>query len=155
MMEPLTILLVEDNEDDAKLTQRAFAKAHVANPLIHVTDGVEALEYLFGHANSLDSDRRTLPLAVLSDVNLPRVNGPELLRTVRANPWTQDLPVVFLTSSDREEDRFVDCSQLVYLVVRKPLIITQLIEVTRHAGLGWVATDQTLVAQLTDARVVH
>jgi two-component system response regulator len=155
MMEPLTILLVEDNEDDTVLTRRAFAKAHIANPLVCVTDGVRALEYLFGPSTSVNEDRRALPLVVLADINLPRVTGTELLQAIRATPSTLELPFVLLTSSDREEGQFVGCSHLVYLVLPKPLIIAQLIEVTRDVGLDWVAHHQSLVAQLTDARVVH
>ena len=99
-MENKVILLVEDNPNDVSLTKRALQKANVANELVVVEDGVEALEYLLGDG----SEERPLPVVTLLDLKLPRIDGLEVLKHIRENERTKRLPVVILTSSNLEED---------------------------------------------------
>src|SRR5689334_16443413 len=105
MGEVASILLVEDNDDDAELTIRAFAQAKIANPLVRVSDGVEALDYLFGRGSYAQRDLGVQPVVVLLDLKLPRLDGIDVLKAIRADERTRYLPVVMLTSSDHDRDR--------------------------------------------------
>lgn len=138
MIEQGSILLVEDNEDDAELTARAFSQARIANPLIHVSDGVEALDYLFGRGAYA---RRELPLMVLLDVKLPRLDGLDVLKAIRADERTRFLAVVMLTSSDHERDRLVAYHHHVNSYVRKPVDYDQFVEAARQLGLYWIVLN--------------
>lgn len=96
------ILLVEDNPDDVALTVRAFAKSKIANELVVTTDGEEALEYLFATGRHTSRDASIMPAVVLLDLKLPKLDGLEVLRRLRADERTRRLPVVILTSSNEE-----------------------------------------------------
>src|ERR671925_1571189 len=98
------VLLVEDNPTDEKLTVRAFKKCNLGNDIVVVRDGAEALDYLFGTGQHAGRERDELPTVVLLDLKLPRVEGMEVLRRIRANERTRLLPVVILTASKEEED---------------------------------------------------
>ncbi len=104
-METKTILLVEDNADDEALTFRALMKNNISNQLVVVRDGAEALDYLFATGKYSGRDVTLGPQVVLLDLNLPKVNGLEVLRQLRANQRTKLLPVVILTSSNEDQDR--------------------------------------------------
>src|SRR5215210_6826064 len=99
-----TILLVEDNADDEALTLRALNKNKVANKIVVVRDGAEALDYLFCAGRYTNRDPHDLPQITLLDLKLPKVDGLDVLKQVRANPHTQTLPIVILTSSREEQD---------------------------------------------------
>src|SRR5678816_309985 len=103
-MENKMILLVEDNPDDEALTLRALKKNNIGNAVIVVRDGAEALDFLFCTGAYADRDPHDLPQITLLDLKLPKVDGLEVLRQVRANPRTQMLPIVILTSSREEQD---------------------------------------------------
>lgn len=98
------ILLVEDNRSDVALTERALARSKISNPLVVVDDGQDALDYLFGTGAYADRDLEDQPALVLLDLNMPRVDGLGVLRRLRADPRTQRLPVVMLTSSVQPRD---------------------------------------------------
>src|SRR6185437_3655328 len=98
------ILLVEDNPDDEELTRLAFEKSNVANELAVVRDGVEALDYLFGTGTHAGRDPGAMPAVILLDLKLPKIDGLEVLRRLRADDRTKLLPVVILTSSREQED---------------------------------------------------
>ena len=99
------ILLVEDNDDDAELAMMAFHRAKITNPLIRMRDGVEALDYLFGRGKHAERDASDLPAVTLLDLKLPKVNGLEVLKAIRADERTRHLPIVILTSSNEDKDR--------------------------------------------------
>jgi two-component system response regulator len=132
------ILLVEDNADDEKLTLRALRKNSVLNDVVVARDGVEALDYLFNADRSL-----LLPQVVLLDLNLPRINGVEVLRRVREDERTKILPVVILSSSRQEEDiaRSYACGANAY--VRKPVEFGEFIDAIRTLGLFWLLLSES------------
>jgi two-component system response regulator len=141
IMSSNTILLVEDNPDDAELALRAFAKSKIHNEIVLVRDGVAALDYLFGTGPHADHPPQ-LPEIVLLDLNLPRLDGLEVLRRLRADSRTKYLPVVVLTSSGQEQDilRSYDLGANSY--VRKPVDFQQFVEAARQLGLYWLLLNQ-------------
>jgi two-component system response regulator len=133
------ILLVEDNDDDAELTEMAFRDANIANPIIRVRDGLEALARLHGspRANAEDA----LPAVVLLDLKLPRLSGLEVLKRIRDTESTRRLPVVILTSSDEERDRIQAYDQHANSYVRKPVDYDEFVAASRGLGLYWTITN--------------
>lgn len=138
LSEPRIILLVEDNEDDAELTARAFSQAKIPNPLVRVRDGVEALDYLHARGRYVERDTTVLPVVVLLDLNLPRLDGIDVLKSIRSHAHTRYLPVVMLTSSDHERDRLAAYHQQVNSYVKKPIDYDQFTEATRQLCVYWV-----------------
>ncbi len=102
--ESVELLLVEDNSRDAEVTIRSLKKHHLANRVVHVKDGQQALEWLFGQGEHAGRDRHNKPKVVLLDLKLPKVSGLEVLQAIRANEQTKFLPIVVLTSSQEEKD---------------------------------------------------
>jgi two-component system response regulator len=141
MMQHQAILLVEDNDDDAELTARAFREAKIGNPLVRVCDGVEALDYLFGRGAYADRDVDQLPSIVLLDLKLPRLDGLDVLRAIRETDATRRLPVVMLTSSDHDRDRLAAYDNHVNSYVRKPVDYDQFVAAARQLGLYWVVLN--------------
>ena len=137
-----TILLVEDNADDVALTLRALKKNNVTNEVIVASDGVEALDYLFGTGRHAGRDLSIMPDIVLLDLKLPRVGGLEVLQKVRADPRTRLLPVVILTSSTEERDLIEGYSLGANSYVRKPVDFVAFVEATRELGLYWLVYNQ-------------
>jgi len=139
-MRSKVILLVEDNPDDVDLTLRAFEMSRIANEVVVVRDGAEALEYLF--ATGRHADRSLLPEVVLLDLNLPRISGLDVLRRLRADERTRLLPVVVLTSSNEERDVLSSYDLGANSFVRKPVDFTQFVEAARQLGLYWLILNQ-------------
>ena len=98
------ILLVEDNADDAEMTIRALKKLHLANNLVHVEDGQEALDFLFGTGKYAERETANIPKVVLLDIKMPKVDGIEVLKQIKTHPSTRKIPVVIMTSSSEEKD---------------------------------------------------
>jgi CheY-like chemotaxis protein len=136
------ILLVEDNPDDEKLTVRALKKNNIANEVAVARDGVEALDYLFGTGAHAGRDRHTLPALILLDLKLPKIDGQEVLRRIRADERTRRLPVVILTSSMEEQDLMKGYNSGANSYIRKPVDFTQFTEVVRQLGLYWLVMNE-------------
>jgi two-component system, response regulator len=130
------ILLIEDNPDDEALTLRALKKNNISNEVIVAHDGAEAIEILHrnGHA---------LPAIVLLDLKLPKVDGLEVLRQVRAEPRTRLLPVVILTTSKEEQDLINGYQLGANSYVRKPVDFAQFTEAVRQLGLYWLVLNES------------
>jgi two-component system, response regulator len=136
------ILLVEDNPDDQILTLRALQKSKVTTEMVVVNDGAEALDYLFGTGNYTNRDRSEMPQLILLDLKLPKIEGLEVLRQLRANEQTQLLPVVILTTSAEEQDRMQSYSQGANSYIRKPVDFAEFIQAVQQLGLYWLVLNE-------------
>lgn len=141
-MSQKTILLVEDNADDEALTLRALNKNKVANRIVIVRDGAEALDYLFCTGAYADRDPHDLPQITLLDLKLPKVDGLEVLRQVRANPHTHMLPIVVLTSSSEEQDLIKAYTNGANSYVRKPVDFNEFVDAIGRLGLYWLILNE-------------
>lgn len=140
-MEQQVILLVEDNPDDEVLTVRALRKNNILNEIVVARDGVEALDYLFGIGLHAGRDISRQPQVVLLDLKLPKLNGLEVLKRLRADPRTALQPVAVLTTSNEERD-IVSSYQLgVNSYIRKPVDFNQFSETVRQLGLYWLVIN--------------
>jgi CheY-like chemotaxis protein len=136
------ILLVEDNPDDEALTMRALRKANVGNDVQVVRDGAEALDFLYGTGAYAGRDTSVMPQVILLDLKLPKIDGLEVLRRIRADGRTKILPVVILTSSDEEQDRIQGYALGANSYVRKPVEFVQFAEAVRQLGLYWLVLNE-------------
>jgi two-component system response regulator len=136
-----TVLLVEDNETDEKLTLRAFKKSGVANEIFVVRDGAEALDYLFA-AGPYENRDAGLPAVVMLDLKLPRIDGLEVLRQIRADGRTKLLPVVILTASKESEDLVRGYALGANAYVRKPVDFGEFAEAVKTLGLFWLRLNE-------------
>ncbi len=137
------ILLVEDDPDHEALAIRALRKSNVANEIQVARDGAEALEYM----NGISEGTKPLPQLVLLDLKLPKVEGLDVLRAIRANDKTAILPVVVLTSSDEERDIVASYRLGVNSYIRKPVNFTDFAEATKQLGMYWLLLNQCPPAQ--------
>ncbi len=142
-MEKQTILLVEDNPNDEALAIRALKKNNIGNEVVVARDGVEALDFLFGRGKHAGRDTGEMPQVVLLDLKLPKVDGLEVLRQLRADGRTRHLPVVVLTSSDEEKDMISSYDLGANSYVRKPVDFAEFVEATRQLGMYWLILNQT------------
>ncbi len=141
-MEPKIILLIEDNPDDETLTLRALKNHNIRNEVVVARDGVEALDYLFGMGSHAGRDTRVMPQLVLLDLKLPKVDGLEVLRRIRADERTRLLPVVILTSSGEERDLVEGYSLGANSYVRKPVDFLQFSRAVQQLGLYWLLLNE-------------
>ena len=138
MSEPAVILLVEDSEDDVRLTERAFRKAEVHARIDVVSDGLEALEYLFATGRYLSRKTAPLPTLVLLDLKMPRLDGHEVLERIRADGRTRRLPVIVLTSSLEDADVARSYDRGVNSYLCKPVSFEKFVEAARRLGIYWL-----------------
>ena len=136
------ILLVEDNRDDEALTLRALKKNNIKNEVVVARDGVEALDFLMGTGSHAGRDLSVMPQVIFLDLKLPKVDGLEVLRRVRAHERTRLLPIVILTSSNEEQDRINGYGLGANSYVRKPVDFAQFIEAVRQLGLYWLILNE-------------
>ncbi len=136
------ILLVEDNPDDEELTLRALRKNNIGNQVVVARNGETAVDYLFATGEYADQKDHSLPQVVLLDLNLPRMNGLDVLRKIRADERTRFLPVVILTSSREDEDILNSYSLGANSYVRKPVDFAQFLEAVKTLGLFWLLLNE-------------
>ena len=137
-----TILLVEDNPDDVDLTLRALKKNKISNEVVVLQDGVEAVEYLFAEGRYAKRNVDDLPGLVLLDLKLPKIDGHEVLRRIRADERTKFIPVVILTSSAEERDIVRGYVNGCNSYIQKPVDFQQFSEAIRYLGLYWVVLNR-------------
>lgn len=142
-MKDKVILLVEDNPDDEALTLRALKKSNILNDVAVAHDGVEALDYLFGEGSYSDRDTSVMPQVVLLDLKLPKIDGLEVLRRVRADERTRLLPVVILTSSKEERDMIEGYKLGANSYIRKPVDFVQFGQAVQQLGLYWLVLNES------------
>jgi CheY-like chemotaxis protein len=135
------ILLVEDNPDDVELTRIAFTQAKIANKLVVARDGAEALDYLFARGAHADRDPTHLPSIVLLDLNLPKVDGREVLQAIRGNELTRSLPVVVLTTSVEPFDVEASYALGVNSYIQKPVDFEHFVWAVQQVGLYWLVLN--------------
>ncbi|CAH1748905.1 putative methanogenesis regulatory protein FilR2 [Thauera humireducens] len=140
------ILLVEDNPDDEALTLHAFSRNHITNPVVVVHDGVEAIDYLFGTGTYAGRDLRVMPAVVLLDLKLPRIDGLEVLRRIRADARTTLLPVVVLTTSRETLDLQQAYNLGANSYIRKPVDFDRFQEVVALLGRYWLSLNESVEA---------
>ena len=137
-MQNKVILLVEDNPDDETLTLRALSKSNILNKIVVARDGTEALDYLFGTGIHDGRDTSIQPQLILLDLKLPKVDGLEVLKRLRADPRTALLPVTILTTSSEERDIVTSYRLGVNSYIRKPVDSDSFMEAVRQLGLYWL-----------------
>ncbi|NCC49596.1 MAG: response regulator [Spartobacteria bacterium] len=136
------ILLVEDNPDDEALTIRALKKNNISNEVVVIRDGADAVDFILARGNYAHRDPLDLPVVVLLDLKLPKIEGLEVLRQIRRDPVAKLLPVVILTSSKEEQDLIGGYSNGANSYIRKPVDFTQFTEVLGHIGLYWLLLNE-------------
>lgn len=141
-MNTKTILLVEDNPSDVSLTRRALVKNAISNPLVVAEDGQEALDYIFCNSEYSTRNINDLPVLILLDLKLPKIDGLEVLRRIRADPRIRRIPVVILSSSDQQDDISAgyDCGANSY--IRKPVNFIDFAETIKQLGLYWLIINE-------------
>lgn len=139
----IEVLLVEDNLNDAELTMRELKKHNLANKLVHVKDGEEALDFIFATGKYAGlRDITYLPKVILMDIQMPKINGIEVLQKIKSHPQTKSTPVVMLTSSKEDPDiqKCYDLGVNSYIV--KPVNFERFAEAIRNLGLYWLLLNQ-------------
>lgn len=136
------ILLVEDNEDDIELTKRALKKNNIANELVVVRDGQEAIDYLFGAGEYAGRDAADRPAVVLLDLKLPKITGLDVLKRLRGDDRTRLTPVVVLTSSKEEKDLMESYNLGANSYIRKPVDFDQFLGAVQQLGLYWLILNE-------------
>ena len=141
--EEVEILLVEDSLDDAEMTIRALRKVNLANKLVHLEDGQEALDFLFGKGRFSEREIANKPRVILLDIKMPRVDGIEVLRQIKANEATSMIPVVIMTSSGEEQDMLYSYKLRANSYVVKPVHFENFSKAVSELGLYWLLINRT------------
>jgi len=136
------ILLAEDNTYDAELTIRALKKVNLANHLLHVKDGAEALDFIFGRGEFTGRKIENRPKVILLDIKMPKVDGIEVLRQIKSNEITRTIPVVIMTSSKEEQDIIASYNLGVNSYVVKPVNFEGFARAVSELGMYWLMVNQ-------------
>jgi len=143
MNQEVEILLAEDNESDAELTIRALRKNNLANKLVHLRDGADALDFIFAEGSYAHRDVQNTPRVILLDLKMPKVNGIEVLEKIKSDSRTQKIPVVMLTSSKEDPD-IQTCYKLgVNSYVVKPVTFEEFVKAVSELGLYWMLLNHS------------
>lgn len=140
--EPITVLLVEDNPSHAELAIRSLEEHQVANKIYHVSDGEEALDYLFRRGDYADPVESPRPHVVLLDLRLPRIDGLEVLKEIKNSSELKEIPVVVLTTSDAEQDVANAYKQYVNSYLVKPVNFENFTQLMKDLGFYWLGWNQ-------------
>jgi len=140
-MDSKVVLLVEDNDDDIELTLRSFKKHKFLHKVVLARDGQEALDYLFCRGAYAGRDKSEMPVLILLDLKLPKIDGLEVLRQIRAHPSTKYIPVVVLTTSSQMTDKIQSYDEGANSYVRKPVDFDRFNEATRQLGIYWLIVN--------------
>jgi two-component system response regulator len=138
----IEILLVEDNIHDAEMTIRSLKKVNLANRLIHLKDGAEALDFIFARGNFANRQMENKPKVILLDIKMPKVDGIEVLKQIKANESTKTIPVVIMTSSKEEQDIITSYNLGVNSYVVKPVDFENFANAVSELGFYWLITNQ-------------
>ncbi len=138
-----TIVIVEDNPDDEALILRAFKQHKLTNEIVVLRDGVQAIEYLLGTGAYAGRDTTLMPQIILLDLKLPKLNGLDVLKRLRADPHTKIIPIVVLTTSKEEGDMIASYNLGANSYVVKPVDFTKFVESVKQLGLYWLLLNQT------------
>jgi CheY-like chemotaxis protein len=136
------LLLVEDNPDDEELTLLAFEQSPVSNEVVVARDGVEALDYLFGTGMYANRDTSALPALILLDLQLPRINGLEVLQRLRSDDRTKLIPVVIMTTSNEQQDLINSYALGCNSYIRKPVDYDQFVTAVQQLGMYWLFLNE-------------
>lgn len=143
-MQEVEILIVEDSDTDLELALRALRKANLANKVLALRDGTEALDYLFGGGEYAGRDVSAHPRVVLLDLKLPKVDGLEVLRRIKDDPRTATVPVVVLTSSNEERDRLASYQSGANSFIVKPVEFDSFARAVTEIGMYWMLLNRPL-----------
>ena len=143
MINQVEVLLVEDNLHDAEMTIRSLKKVNLANNLVHVKDGEEALDFIFAQGKFADRNIANGPKVILLDIKMPKVDGIEVLRQIKANENTKTIPVVIMTSSKEEQDIITSYNLGVNSYVVKPVDFEGFAKAVSELGFYWLITNQS------------
>ncbi len=142
MVQKNILLLVEDNPDDEELTLLAFEQSQIAHEVVVARDGVEALDYLFGTGIYADRDMSIMPALILLDLQLPRINGLEVLQRLRSDQRTKLLPIVILTTSNEQQDLINSYHLGCNSYLRKPVDYNQFVTAVQQLGMYWLLLNE-------------
>jgi two-component system, response regulator len=142
MKDQVEILLVEDNPYDAELTIRALQQNNLINKVVHVTDGEDALDYLYVRGKFSKNNEHQAPRVILLDIKLPKVSGLDVLKTLKSDPRLKHIPVVMLTSSAQERDIVESYNLGTNSYIVKPVVFEKLVEAIKELGYYWLILNQ-------------
>jgi two-component system, response regulator len=142
MNQPVEILLVEDSQSDAKLTIRALQKNNLCNNIIHLTDGAEALDFIFAKGKYAHRNTELKPRMILLDLNMPKMGGLDVLRVIKGDERTRSIPVIVMTSSKQDSDIIASYNLGVNSYVVKPVAFEGFSKAVAELGMYWMLVNQ-------------